>query len=67
MYVCMYVCMYVWTKKQVEQEANQVLSKIKTTYGGKKKEKLYNKDCITHNLWRINRITLQWQKNIAYY
>ena len=47
----MYVCMYVWTKKQVEQEANQVPSKIKTTYGGKN-EKLYNKDCITHNLWR---------------
>ena len=32
----MYVCMYVCTKKQVEQEANQVPSKMKTTYGRKK-------------------------------
>ena len=59
--------MYVWTKKQVEQEANQVPSKNENNLWWKKNEKLYNKDCITHNLWRINRITLQWQKNIAYY
>ena len=38
--------MYVWTKKQVEQEANQVLSKIKTTYGGKKRKNYTTKTAL---------------------